>query len=204
MNKAFNESEKIELKATFNEWREVIVSLVAFANRRGGKVIVGIKDNGDLANSTLGKNTIEDFVNKIKNHTDPALYPSVTEKTFGPGQIVEIVVTESDTKPVFAFNQAYIRVGKTNQKLSNTELRELIKRYTLTDFDNHLFPKKSPLSDFDETLLKNFPDFNRLKLTNADYLCFIKTNSYFPNAIVKLGRFKGKTMADFFVKYPVF
>lgn len=197
MNKAFIESESLELKATFNEWREVIISLVAFANRRGGKVIVGVSDKGEIVSSTFGKNTIEDFVNKVKNHTDPTLYPSVTEKTFGPGQIVEILVTESDTKPVFAFNQAYIRVGKTNQKLSNSELRELIKRYTLTDFDNHVFPKKLSLADFDTILLKSFPGFNRLKLTNADYLCFIKVNSNFPNAIVKLGRFKGKTMADF-------
>ncbi|MBU0763553.1 MAG: hypothetical protein KJ607_01825 [Bacteroidetes bacterium] len=43
--------------------------------------------------------------------------------------------TESDNKPVFAFDRAFIRIGKTNQKMSNQFVRDLIKRYSLPDFD---------------------------------------------------------------------
>src|SRR3989304_2754307 len=113
------ETEKLELKASFAEWKEIIISLVAFANRYGGKVIIGVNDEGDYNNLKVGKNTIEDFVNKVKQHTDPVLYPSINVKEFGLGEYVEIEIPESDYKPVFAFDKAYIRTGKSNIKISN-------------------------------------------------------------------------------------
>jgi predicted HTH transcriptional regulator len=42
----FKESEKIELKKTFSEWKEAIIALCAFANKKGGKVIIGMSDDG--------------------------------------------------------------------------------------------------------------------------------------------------------------
>ena len=41
----YKESEKIELKSTFGEWKEIIISLTSFANKSGGTVIVGISDD---------------------------------------------------------------------------------------------------------------------------------------------------------------
>jgi predicted HTH transcriptional regulator len=32
----YQESEKLELKESLNEWREIIISLSAFANKNGG------------------------------------------------------------------------------------------------------------------------------------------------------------------------
>jgi ATP-dependent DNA helicase RecG len=121
----FKESEKLELKESFSEWKEIIISLVAFSNRVGGKIIVGVNDSGKFANMIVGKSSIEDFVNKVKQHTDPVLYPSINVKEFGLGEYVEIEIPESDNKPVFAFDKAYIRTGKSNLKISNTHLGEL-------------------------------------------------------------------------------
>lgn len=73
----YRESEIVELKTSIGEWREVIVTLVAFANKKGGKVVVGIDDHGEPTGMQIGKGAIEDLANKIKNHTDPVLYPSV-------------------------------------------------------------------------------------------------------------------------------
>lgn len=135
----YKESEILEIKSSFSEWKEIIISLVAFANKEGGKVIVGFNDNGNPTNQVVGKNTIENLGNKIKNNTDPVLYPSIVVKTFALGEITEIEVKEAEIKPVFAFNKAFVRVGKSNQKLSNQEVRNLIKRYTLPDFDMQSF-----------------------------------------------------------------
>ena len=117
----YKESENLELKSSFSEWKEIIITLSAFANKNGGMVVVGLDDNGISVNLQIGKRTIEDFVNKIKKCVDPILYPSINVKTFGLGEIVEIKIPKSDNKPVFAFERAYVRVGKTNQKLSQTE-----------------------------------------------------------------------------------
>ena len=40
----YKESEKVELKSSFSEWKEIIISLAAFANKKGGTVVVGIDD----------------------------------------------------------------------------------------------------------------------------------------------------------------
>ena len=210
------ESEKIELKASFSEWKEAIISLCAFANKKGGKVVIGMDDDGIATGIQIGKNTIEDFANKIKNHTDPILYPSMNVKTFGLGEIVEIEVSESDNKPVFAFERAYVRVGKTNQKMSQTEVRELIKRYALSDFDKMYLEKDPKTVEFDDKLIENVnKEYYKLKtisssdflekigliaknkVTNAGYLCFVKNNTEMRNAIVKAARFKGKSVAKF-------
>ena len=124
----YKESTKIELKSSLGEWKEIIKTLAGFANASGGIVVVGLDDDGQPLGMKIGKGAIEDFANKIKLNTDPVLYPSIDVKTFGLGEIVEIRVVSSDNKPVFAFERAYIRVGKTTQKLSTTEIRNLIKK----------------------------------------------------------------------------
>jgi len=125
-------------------------------------------------------------------------------------------IPESDNKPVFAFEKAYVRVGKANQKLSATEIRDLVKRYTLPDFDQRMLAQDFKILDLDaaairrlnETLfhLGKIPERRILeklmvlrkgKLTNAGYLCFTKENDLIPSAVIKGTRFKGKTMVHF-------
>ncbi|MFH1654836.1 MAG: ATP-binding protein [Pseudomonadota bacterium] len=70
----YKESETLELKSSLAEWRDVIVTLGAFANKSGGKVIVGLDDSGGPLNMVVGKGAIEDLINKVKLHTDPGLF----------------------------------------------------------------------------------------------------------------------------------
>jgi ATP-dependent DNA helicase RecG len=212
----YKESEKLELKSSFSEWKEIVVALSAFANKKGGKVIIGLDDDGDSAGIQIGKGTIEDFVNKIKNHTDPVLYPSVNIKTFGLGEMVEVEVSESDNKPVFAFDRAYVRVGKTNQKMSQSAVKELIKRYALSDFDKMHLEKAIRDVELDDNLIQKMNkeyfgfklkapiDFleklglvSKNKITNAGYLCFVKSNTEIYNARIKMARFKGQSIVKF-------
>ena len=131
------ESQDLEFKASFGEWKEAIQALCAFANAKGGRVLVGVDDEGNTTGLQLGRTAIEDFLNKVRQHTDPILYPSVTVRTFGIDSYVEIFVEEADTKPVFAFDRPYVRVGKTTQKLSATALREMVLRHGPGRFDEN-------------------------------------------------------------------
>lgn len=196
----YKESERLELKSTFGEWKEIIISLSAFANKEGGMVIVGLNDQGQPLHIQTGKRTIEDLVSKIKNHTNPILYPSINIKTFGLGEIIEISVPKSDYKPVFAFDKAWMRVGKSNVKLSAEKLRELILRYGQKDFDNQPLDMHKKEVDLDESWLNKMATkgFTLSKSLNyADYLCLTKVNTQFPNAVVKAARFKGNKPVRF-------
>ena len=65
------ESERIEFKTSFNH--DVIISLVAFANNKGGTVYIGIADDGEVKGVKIGKETIAQYLNEIKNKTAPEL-----------------------------------------------------------------------------------------------------------------------------------
>ena len=191
----------MELKSSFSEWKEIVISLCAFANKNGGSVIVGLDDSGQPLGKEFGKGAIEDIANKIKQNTDPTLYPSINVQTFGLGEIIEIEIPESDNKPVFAFERAYIRVGKTTQKLSTTEVRGLIKRYALSNIDEQAV-EELKVADFklDEKFARKMNYSSKVKdkkITYGEYLCFTEKNNLFHNAIVKAARFKGVKPVDF-------
>ena len=196
----YKESEILELKSSFEEWKEIIISLSAFANKKGGTVVVGLDENANPLHMQIGNNTIEDFVNKLKNHTDPILYPSINIKTFCLGEIVEITVAQSDYKPVFAFEKAWIRVGKSNIKVSANELRDLINRYSNKEFDSQEAELSGNQFEFDENIRSKFISlaYHLPKKPNiAEYLSFTKSNTLFPQAVVKAARFKGNEPVTF-------
>jgi predicted HTH transcriptional regulator len=63
------------------------------------------------------------------------------------GEIVEITIPSSDYNPVFAFGQAWERVGKSNIKLSAQKLRELVLRFEQKPFDTQAFDEANVAYD---------------------------------------------------------
>jgi ATP-dependent DNA helicase RecG len=90
----YRESEIMEKKSSFAAWKEIIISLSAFANKKGGTVVVGLDGQGNPTDLKIGKDTLEEMANNIEMYTDPILYPSINVKTFGPGEIVELEIPE--------------------------------------------------------------------------------------------------------------
>ena len=70
---AKGENIHTEFKSSFNN--EAIESLVAFANTCGGNVYIGISDSGEVKGCNLGKETIVNWINEIKQKTSPQLVP---------------------------------------------------------------------------------------------------------------------------------
>ena len=54
---ASGESETVEFKSSFE--KEVIETLAAFANTKGGKVFIGISDSGKIAGVQLNRETVQ-------------------------------------------------------------------------------------------------------------------------------------------------
>ena len=62
------ECQTVEFKANFND--SAIESLVAFSNTGGGKVLVGVADNGKVTGINIGKESIQQLLNEIKIKTE--------------------------------------------------------------------------------------------------------------------------------------
>jgi len=119
------ESETTEFKTSLAEWRDVIESISAFSNKNGGIIFIGVGDNCEVIGVDIGKSTIEVLANQIKQNVDPLVYPSIHVEDMNGKQVIVVDVAEYEQKPVFAFAIAFVRVGKSNQKLGSEGIRNL-------------------------------------------------------------------------------
>ena len=67
------ESETVEFKTSFD--KETVETVSAFANTEGGSIFIGITDGGTKSGITLGKETVQQWVNQIKLSTSPSIVP---------------------------------------------------------------------------------------------------------------------------------
>lgn len=119
------EGETVELKESLGEWKEIVATCAAFATARGGRIYVGIANDGKIPGVQIGKGTLEDLANKIVRNTSPRIVPSIATISGENRTIITLDVPENPTKPVYAFDKPLRRSGKTNQTLSPHEAADL-------------------------------------------------------------------------------
>ena len=84
------ESDVIEFKTSFNE--DVIESLVAFANTKGGAVFIGITDNAEVKGVMVETETLQKWTNEIRTKTQPGLVPIISVIEFHGKHIVRLLL----------------------------------------------------------------------------------------------------------------
>lgn len=152
-----DESEKLEFKKSVGEWKEVAETVSAFANTKGGRIIIGVTSSGQPEGIEIGKDTIEDLTNKISQNTDPKVHPSITTQKIEGKKIIVIGVKESSDHLVLAFGKPYKRVGKSTFKMSKDEYERLIleKHKEKIQFDKQIC-KDTDLEDINKKKVEEF------------------------------------------------
>ena len=69
---AHGENTTTEFKENFDQ--EVIETAAAFANIRGGIILIGVSDNGEIRGITVGKETLRNWSNRIAQATEPRVF----------------------------------------------------------------------------------------------------------------------------------
>lgn len=69
------ENDQLKFKTSFQ--KEAIESLVAFANPKDGRVLLGINYQDQAVGVTLGAKTLKDWKNQIKNSIYPKIIPDI-------------------------------------------------------------------------------------------------------------------------------
>jgi len=149
------ESETVEFKPSLSQMDKIMESVSAFSNTKGGMIVIGVSDNGEVLGVNIGKRTIESLANQIKQNTDPMVYPSIRVEEIDKKQAIVVDVDESKQKPVLAFGRAFMRVGKTNQKLGYEEIRNLALRTSKVYWDERVC-EDANLEDIDEEKVEWF------------------------------------------------
>ena len=120
------ESMTVEWKPSLSQINEIIESITAFSNTEGGRLFVGISKDGKAVGVSIGKDTIENLVNRVAQHTEPKIHPRVTVTKSGDKEIIVIDVKESHDKLVLANGRPYIRVGKSTRQMGKDEYEPFI------------------------------------------------------------------------------
>lgn len=149
------EGETVELKRSLGEWKEIVETCAAFATGKGGRVYIGVSDDGRMVGVQIGKGTLEDLANKIAQNTVPKLVPAITAQAHAGVTVLVVDVAESTTKPVTAFGRALRRSGRTNQVLSAAEIGELYLATRGVTWDQTVRPDAT-LDDLDSEKVQRF------------------------------------------------
>ena len=112
------EHQKQDFKFCINDSKKIAKSLVAFANTGGGRLLIGVKDNGKIA----GIKSDEEFYmveSAAKIYSKPAI-TFLTKQWHVDGKtVLEIQIKPSSEKPHFAKDEngkwlAYVRIADEN------------------------------------------------------------------------------------------
>lgn len=223
------ESERLELKPSLSQIKEIIQTISAFTNKNGGKIIIGASSKGKILGLQVGKDTVERLTNKIFTSLEPKIYPKIEIEEIDKKKVIVIGIERVKEKPVFAFGRAFKRVGKSTLRMSKDEIERLIlgrkrvywdeqicEEANLEDIDEEkvkwLLRKAKAERNFDvepetpvEEALERLELMKNKKLTNAAILLFGKNpQRFFLQAETRCARFKGTKPIKPFIDMKVF
>lgn len=178
------ESESVEFKKTLAESEDIVRTVVAFANRRGGEVWIGIAPDGKVLGIQLGATSLEQLSNKIKAKTSPPLYPEIGEHTIEGKKVLLLRVLEGSRKPYLADGKGYIRVGRSNSQMGRDEFERLLldNLRGRTQFDTEVSPRFT-LNDISESAVRWYVG----RLRNSGRYEYVKEEMPVFQALEKLG-----------------
>ena len=203
------ENQHIEFKSGFHE--EAMEALVAFANTKGGKVVVGVSDKGvPVKKFEISSESIQKWLNEFKTKTQPSVIADAEIVEIEGHQVVEFSVQEFPVKPVAFRGRYYKRVNNSTHQMSLDEVAAMHLQTKNTSWDYYSRPNKSlqdislekvekvialieqrnPNLHFDssmEFLLKNELLLEGNKITNGCYLLFSNDHNLY--STIQMGQF---------------
>lgn len=137
-----SENINTEFKTSFGD--EVIISLVAFSNAKGGSVYIGVNDRAEIRGVEIRKETIQNWVNEIKNKTSPQIIPDVEVIDTEEKSVIVFSVMEYPIKPVSFRGRFYKRNGNANHMMSIDEIANEHLKTINTSWDFYIDPNHTP------------------------------------------------------------
>lgn len=183
------EHQQQDFKFEISDARKIAKSLSAFANTDGGRLLIGVKDNGKIAGVRSDEEAymIESAANV---YCSPEVRFSMTQHRVEGRVVLEVSIPEAENKPVCAKNEenkllAYVRIADENilaspihlevwkQKkgvkgklIEYTEIeKKLLDKLSDGDFSMNRFCKETGLLRRDvQALIANFVRFGVVSL----------------------------------------
>lgn len=216
------EGKTLEFKRNLSSPRNILKTLVAFANSAGGQLLIGVDDDRQIIGVERPLDEEERLCNLIADSISPHLVPNVEIMTHEGKSLLLVETFPSSSRPHYLKNEGhekgvYVRLGSSNRQASPELVAELRRSTTGVAFDEQPMPALS-IADLDIeaaqrlfgpehplteeallTLRLLVREQGRLVPTKGAILLFGKhREQHFPDAWVQCGRFIGTDKARIF------
>jgi len=196
------EGKSLEFKENTQSLQKIIQTVIAFANTAGGTMVLGIRDR---TKEVVGLENIleeeERLANAIADSIFPPVYPTFQMHTY----------RSKDLKSKGIENGTYVRFGSTNRIAPTSQVSE-IQRLKAHQYFDELPASECSLEKIDFDLARELFSQVSKKLTEdkakslgllvqyqgkifptqGAVLLFSRSLSdFFPNSVIRLGRFSG-------------
>jgi predicted HTH transcriptional regulator len=98
---AGGESETLDFKQTISDASKIAKTLVAFANNKGGTLLIGVRDNGSICGI---RSEDEKYMLELAGtfYCEPKINVSYTEYEFDKKTVIEAKILAGNDKPYYA------------------------------------------------------------------------------------------------------
>lgn len=158
---AKGESETLDFKKTISSASKIAKTLSAFSNHKGGRLLVGVNDNGHISGvRSEDEKYMLDLAAQF--YCKPEVKLELIEWEFGDKTVIEAIIPEGTEKPYYAKDEdgkwwVHIRV-KDQSLLASKVVVDVLKRQT--DQQNTLIQ----YTKHEESLLQYLTKHDRITL----------------------------------------
>ena len=157
------ESETIELKQQLT--KDIKKEIVAFANTYGGKIYIGINDNGESIGLINAEKDLESLTGMINDGINPSLmeYSRVKIEKYDDKNIIVVDIQSAPNKPYYLADKGlkssgvYLRHGSSSIPASDEIIKRMIFEHSGLRFEEMISKNQNLTFDY---LEKKFNDNN--------------------------------------------
>lgn len=167
------ESSILEFKRDLPKNDQIIKTIIGFCNQNGGKLIIGVDDNGTIVGIPEEKiDQILDYIDKsIYESSYPPIIPRVYAQRFGAKTILIIEVSPGMNKPYYIKSEGiergtYIRLGRTTIRATPDIIDEL-KLYSRGRSFDMTPVYQARLEDLDQERFKSFLEAKKISVSSS-------------------------------------
>lgn len=126
------ESSTLEWKTTFPENDQIIKTVIGFCNRFGGKLVIGVSNNGEVIgiDESLAEEKMEYLDKMIYEASAPPIIPLIHTQRIGDKVTLIIEVSAGMNKPYYVKSLGmekgvFVRLGRSTMKANADMIEEL-------------------------------------------------------------------------------
>lgn len=122
------EGYSIEFKKDPGNGKTLVRDSIAFANSDGGKILVGINDDGTASGVRDIKESMRRVIDYIRGNTVPKIRPDVYPSEYQGNPIVIVEIFSAEEVVYDTEEQCFIRIGEETRRPTKQELKDLFKK----------------------------------------------------------------------------